>query len=66
MLGFETMLMGELWEMRFDNGIDCGFKDFGKRGKEGYGAIRCVFVRVLVWLEDRDDFGSFPGNGNDI
>lgn len=29
MLGFETVLMGELWKVRFDDGMDCGFKDFG-------------------------------------
>ena len=39
MLVFETVLMRELWEMGFDNGMNCGFEDFCKGGKKGDWSI---------------------------
>ena len=39
MLVFESVLMSALWEMRFDDGMNCSFEDFCKRGKKGDWSI---------------------------
>ena len=39
MFEFEAMLVRTNGKVRSDDGIDCGFKNFGKWRKECYGSV---------------------------